>query len=295
VVLDLMIHDLDIILSTVKSKVKRISASGVAIVSETPDITNARIEFENGCVANLTASRISLKNMRKSRFFQGDAYISIDFLTKESEVVKLTTLTEEPDPFDIVFDLGEGKQKKKIEIFKPEILPTNAIKEELETFALSVLNDTRPVVSIEDGEYALNIALQIMDKLKLTGNLIQENIQTIFALKVNELYEMIKKILLLFSVSLFFLGCTKEDLTPSWLKIEPFTLTTDPSSQGVNSHAITNVWLFMDSKSLGVFELPCVVPILDEGNHTFELIPGVKNNGISAKRIQYPFYKIFKI
>jgi hypothetical protein len=114
--------------------------------------------------------------MRKSRFFQGDAYISIDFLTKESEVVKLTTLTEEPDPFDIVFDLGEGKQKKKIEIFKPEILPTNAIKEELETFALSVLNDTRPVVSIEDGEYALNIALQIMDKLKLTGNLIQENI-----------------------------------------------------------------------------------------------------------------------
>jgi predicted dehydrogenase len=176
VVLDLMIHDLDIILSTVKSKVKRISASGVAIVSETPDITNARIEFENGCVANLTASRISLKNMRKSRFFQGDAYISIDFLTKESEVVKLTTLTEEPDPFDIVFDLGEGKQKKKIEIFKPEILPTNAIKEELETFALSVLNDTRPVVSIEDGEYALNIALQIMDKLKLTGNLIQENI-----------------------------------------------------------------------------------------------------------------------
>ena len=106
---------------------------------------------------------------------------------------------------------------------------------------------------------------------------------------------MIKKILLLFSVSLFFLGCTKEDLTPSWLKIEPFTLTTDPSSQGVNSHAITNVWLFMDSKSLGVFELPCVVPILDEGNHTFELIPGVKNNGISAKRIQYPFYKIFTI
>ncbi len=106
---------------------------------------------------------------------------------------------------------------------------------------------------------------------------------------------MIKKILLLFSVSLFFLGCKKEDLTPSWLKIEPFTLTTDASSQGANSHAITNVWLYMDSKSLGVFELPCVLPILDEGNHTFELIPGVKNNGISAKRIQYPFYKIFTI
>lgn len=176
VVLDLMIHDLDIILSTVKSTVRRISASGVAVVSETPDITNARLEFDNGCVANLTASRISLKNMRKSRFFQKDAYISIDFLSKEAEIVKMTTLDEEPDPFDIVFDLGEGKAKKKIEIFKPEIGQSNAIKEELETFAQCIENETVPVVSIEDGEYALNVALQIMDQLKLNGNLIQENI-----------------------------------------------------------------------------------------------------------------------
>ena len=176
VVLDLMIHDLDIILSTVKSQVRRISASGVAVVSETPDITNARLEFDNGCVANLTASRISLKNMRKSRFFQKDAYISIDFLNKESEVVKMTSLETEPDPFDIIFDLGEGKPKKKIEIFKPEVGATNAIKEELETFAQSIINDTVPIVSIEDGEYALSIALQIMEKLKLNGNLIKENI-----------------------------------------------------------------------------------------------------------------------
>lgn len=176
VVLDLMIHDLDIILSTVKSTVRRISASGVAVVSETPDITNARLEFDNGCVANLTASRISLKNMRKSRFFQKDAYISIDFLSKEAEIVKMTTLAEEPDPFDIVFDLGEGKAKKKIEIFKPEIGQSNAIKEELETFAQCIENETVPIVSIEDGEYALNVALQIMDQLKLNGNLIQENI-----------------------------------------------------------------------------------------------------------------------
>lgn len=176
VVLDLMIHDLDIILSTVKSSVRRISASGVAVVSETPDITNARIEFDNGCVANLTASRISLKNMRKSRFFQKDAYISIDFLEKKSEIVKMTTLQTEPDPFDIVFDLGEGKPKKKIEIFKPEISTSNAIKEELETFAQSIVNETVPIVSIEDGEYALNVALQIMEKLKLNGNLIKENI-----------------------------------------------------------------------------------------------------------------------
>ncbi|MBK9592786.1 MAG: Gfo/Idh/MocA family oxidoreductase [Crocinitomicaceae bacterium] len=176
VVLDLMIHDLDIILSVVKAKIKRISASGVSVVSDTPDITNARIEFENGCVANLTASRISLKNMRKTRFFQRDAYISVDFLTKETEIVKMSTVNGEPDPFDIVLDLGEGKAKKKIEIFKPDVVTSNAIKEELLTFAQSIENNTVPIVSIEAGSYALEVALQIMDKLKANGNLIKENI-----------------------------------------------------------------------------------------------------------------------
>jgi predicted dehydrogenase len=176
VVLDLMIHDLDIILSVVKAKIKRISASGVSVVSDTPDITNARIEFENGCVANLTASRISLKNMRKTRFFQRDAYISVDFLTKETEIVKMSTVDGEPDPFDIVLDLGEGKAKKKIEIFKPDTVTSNAIKEELLTFAQSIENNTVPIVSIEAGSYALEVALQIMDKLKANGNLIKENI-----------------------------------------------------------------------------------------------------------------------
>ncbi|MBN4077591.1 Gfo/Idh/MocA family oxidoreductase [bacterium AH-315-C20] len=172
VVLDLMIHDLDIILSSVQSKIRRISASGVAVVSETPDITNARIEFENGCVANLTASRISMKNMRKSRFFQRDAYISVDFLEKQSEIVKMTTLEGEADPFDIVFDLGEGKAKKKIEIFKADIEPSNAIQEELESFAISINENTTPIVSIEDGHYALDVAIQIMEKLRANGNLI---------------------------------------------------------------------------------------------------------------------------
>ncbi|MBI3135106.1 MAG: Gfo/Idh/MocA family oxidoreductase [Bacteroidetes bacterium] len=176
VVLDLMIHDLDIILSVVKSPIRRISASGVAIVSETPDITNARIEFENGCVANLTASRISLKNMRKTRFFQRDAYISVDFLTKETEIVKMSQVDGEPDPFDIVLDLGEGKAKKKIEIFKPEIVASNAIREELYTFAEAIQNNTVPIVSIDDGTYALEVAHQIMEKLKSGGNLIKENI-----------------------------------------------------------------------------------------------------------------------
>ena len=176
VVLDLMIHDLDIILSVVKSPIRRISASGVAVISETPDITNARIEFDNGCVANLTASRISLKNMRKSRFFQRDAYISVDFLSKQSEIVKMTNVDGEPDPFDIVLDVGDGKTKKKIEIFKPAVGESNAIKEELLSFAESIENDTTPVVSVEDGAYALEVAYKIMEKLKSNGNLIKENI-----------------------------------------------------------------------------------------------------------------------
>jgi predicted dehydrogenase len=176
VVLDLMIHDLDIILSVVKSGIKRISASGVSVVSDTPDITNARIEFDNGCVANLTASRISMKNMRKSRFFQKDAYISVDFLTKELEVVRLEEIQGEPTPFDIVFDLGEGKPIKKIYFDKPEIGEVNAIKEELRTFHDAIVNDTIPKVSLEDGYTALDVAQKILDKLKLSSSVLIDNI-----------------------------------------------------------------------------------------------------------------------
>ncbi len=175
VVLDLMIHDIDIILSVVKSGVKRISASGVAVVSDTPDITNARIEFDNGCVANLTASRISLKNMRKSRFFQKDAYISVDFLSKELEIVKMDNVEGATDPFDLVLDLGEGKPSKKIYFDKPEIEPINAIKEELRTFYESVVNDTVPIVSILDGYNALDIAQKIVDKINLSPILLGDN------------------------------------------------------------------------------------------------------------------------
>jgi predicted dehydrogenase len=175
VVLDLMIHDLDIILSVVKSGIKRISASGVAVVSDTHDITNARIEFDNGCVANLTASRISLKNMRKSRFFQKDAYISVDFLTKELEVVRMEDVQGEADPLDIVFDLGAGKPVKKIFFDKPEIGEVNAIKEELRTFAEAIIEDKMPIVPIEDGYRALDVAQQILDKLKVSTNILIDN------------------------------------------------------------------------------------------------------------------------
>jgi predicted dehydrogenase len=176
VVLDLMIHDLDIILSVVKSDIKRISASGVAVVSDTHDITNARIEFNNGCVANLTASRISLKNMRKTRFFQKDNYISIDFLNKKLDMMKLEDVVGEADPFDIVFELGKGKKSKKILFDQPEIEDTNAIKEELKSFHDAIVANKTPVVSIEDGLRALEVAIQILEKLKVPNIAFTDNI-----------------------------------------------------------------------------------------------------------------------
>ncbi len=165
VVLDLMIHDIDAILSVVNSEVKNISASGVSVVSDTPDITNARIEFENGCVANLTASRISMKNMRKSRFFQKDAYISVDFLSKELEVVRMEDIEGEADPFDIVFEVGNGKPSKKILFDKPTISESNAIKEELSSFHCAISTDTEPLVSLEDGFKALKVAHLVLEKI----------------------------------------------------------------------------------------------------------------------------------
>lgn len=171
VVLDLMIHDLDIVLSTVKANIKNISASGVAVVSDTPDIANARIEFDNGCVANLTASRISVKNMRKVRFFQKDAYIAVDFFEKSAEVIRMKEVHGEADPLAIVMDLGD-KGQKQIYFEKPKVEPANAIKQELTDFSLSILNDSIPTVTIHDGYRALEAAYIILDKMKLSGSLV---------------------------------------------------------------------------------------------------------------------------
>ena len=162
VVLDLMIHDIDAILSVVKSDVKQVNASGVSVISETPDIANARIQFENGCVANLTASRISLKNMRKSRFFQKDAYISVDFLEKQIEVVKMKDAPENPGDFDMILQNAEGV-KKQIYFDNPDVGSNNAILDELETFADAIENNTRPIVNLEDGTKALKVAMQVID------------------------------------------------------------------------------------------------------------------------------------
>ncbi len=161
VVLDLMIHDLDILLSVVKSPVKNIHASGVCVVSKTPDIANARIEFENGCVANLTTSRISMKAMRKSRFFQKDAYISVDFLEKKSEVIRMKEAPENPTPFDMIIENAEG-EKNQILFEYPNIQPNNAILDELNSFAKAITENKNVEVSLEDGTEALKVALEVM-------------------------------------------------------------------------------------------------------------------------------------
>ena len=158
VVLDLMIHDIDVILSVVKSKVKHISASSAMVISHSPDITNARIEFENGCVANLTASRISMKNMRKSRFFQRNAYISVDFLEK-----KMKEAPEVAGDFDMILQNAEG-ERKQIYFEYPEIHNNNAILDELESFADAIRNNTTPTVTLQQGTEALRIAKQILNQ-----------------------------------------------------------------------------------------------------------------------------------
>jgi predicted dehydrogenase len=166
VILDLMIHDIDIILSLVKSDVRSISASGVAVLTETPDIANARIEFHNGCVANLTSSRISMKKMRKMRLFQKDAYIGIDFLEKKAEVIQMD-LGDDPNAF--TFDIPTPDGSKSIAIRNPNVTDSNAIKEELIAFKRSIEENTRPIVNETDGLNAMDVAHRILEKIAQNG------------------------------------------------------------------------------------------------------------------------------
>lgn len=167
VILDLMIHDIDIILHLVKSPVKRISASGVAVMSETPDIANARIEFDNGCVANLTSSRISLKRMRKMRLFQRDAYISVDFLDKKTEIIKLSAEgTQAKGPLDVPLEMANG-EKKILSINTPDVPAVNAIRMELLGFANAILHNQPVKVSAFDGYQAMEVAHLILKKMSL--------------------------------------------------------------------------------------------------------------------------------
>lgn len=169
VVLDLMIHDIDIVLSTVQSTIHKIHASGVAVVSDTPDIANVRMEFDNGCVANLTASRMSLKNMRKSRFFQRNAYITVDFLEKESEIIRMKDVQQPDDPYAMIMDLPDGK-KKQIYFENPDITAVNAIQEELRSFGEAINKNREVNVSLEDGERALAVAEEILEIIQRQTN-----------------------------------------------------------------------------------------------------------------------------
>ena len=162
VVLDLMVHDLDILLTIVKSSISHISAGGVSIVSPTPDITNVRIEFENGAVANLTASRLSMKNMRKTRIFQKDAYITVDFLDKVAEIFRINDEVDESNPLSATITLGDGSEKQ-ITFELPEIRSINAIQTELESFYDAIVHNTTPAVTIDDGINVLKLAYRILD------------------------------------------------------------------------------------------------------------------------------------
>ena len=165
VIMDLMIHDIDIILSLVKSDVKNISASGVAVITDTPDIANVRIEFNNGCVANLTSSRISMKKMRKMRLFQKDAYIGVDFLEKKTEIIKL----KQPDDQHVFsFDFETQQGKKTIAIATPSIEATNAMKTELEAFVHAINHQQPTIVSEIDGFLAMEVGHRILDKINNT-------------------------------------------------------------------------------------------------------------------------------
>lgn len=165
VVLDLMIHDLDLILHLIHAPVKEIHANGVAVISREPDICNARIVFENGATVNLTASRISLKNMRKLRLFQPHCYVSIDFLEKEVQIVQLADEIS-PDQVSEYIPLDTGNGRKYIKLENPVVQPNNAIVDELRKFLQSIQEDRPVLVDLEDGTRALDIAFRIMEKIK---------------------------------------------------------------------------------------------------------------------------------
>ncbi len=163
VILDLMIHDIDIILSLVKSDVKQVHANGVAVMTDTPDIANVRIEFDNGCVANLTSSRISMKKMRKIRLFQRDAYIGIDFLEKKSEIIRMQG-TDDKDAF--TFDIETRAGVKTIAVSNPPVKDVNAIKMELQQFKDAITYNTPTAVTEVDGLRAMDVAHQILNKIQ---------------------------------------------------------------------------------------------------------------------------------
>jgi predicted dehydrogenase len=167
VILDLMIHDLDMILHLVNARVEAVEASGVAIVSDTIDIANARLTFTNGCVANVTASRISRTKMRKMRVFSTDSYISMDFLVGKTDIFRLADPKEaaiSPQTLPLG-EIEKGQRKLKILFESPEIPEANAIELELRDFVNSVLHDLPETIPGEQGLSALELATRIIDAI----------------------------------------------------------------------------------------------------------------------------------
>jgi predicted dehydrogenase len=167
VILDLMIHDIDLISTLVKSEVKHISANGMAVISDTEDIANCRIEFENACVANITASRISASRMRKMRLFQKNAYLSLDFDLGTSDVYYIGSSSEQFEG-DLPIELGAltgGKSNASIRYQKYEKEDINPLREEILSFVNAIETNTEPVVSAEDGRKALKIAIEIIAQI----------------------------------------------------------------------------------------------------------------------------------
>lgn len=168
VILDLMIHDLDIILHIVNQPIKSINASGVSVMSNTPDIANARIEFINGCVANITASRMSLKNIRRSRFFQKDTYVAVDFLNKKYEYISLEEVNK-TEKFAPIIDLGSN-ERKKIIVQSDKSNEINPIEEELKSFIKSIQSDINPIVDLKAAQSALQLAIDIAEQITMPQN-----------------------------------------------------------------------------------------------------------------------------
>jgi len=160
VILDLMIHDLDLLLNMIDSKPLKIEASGVKVVSETIDIANARVSFNNGCVANITASRISQGSMRKMRIFQEQNYITVDFLQNSVEIYNVQDSPPKDMPERKIFPI-EGHNKKYIVYEKPEIIKHNALREELYHFSKSIAEGEKPKVDGHSAAEALSLALKI--------------------------------------------------------------------------------------------------------------------------------------
>ena len=160
-----MIHDLDIVLSTIKSPIKNISASGMSVITDTIDIANARLEFLNGSVANLTVSRIAVANVRKTNFFQKDALISVDFLNKTSEVFSIDDVGNSKAEKRVPLAMGKHQTPKEIIIEKPTVILNNAIADELTAFAKSITNNAPMIVPLEDGHNAVVVAHQIIEKI----------------------------------------------------------------------------------------------------------------------------------